>query len=202
MSIYSANNDMVLNEFGFTKSQNSTDRFRSVAEDVLTRLDKFLGDCDRCVGLLSKDKDNDKMKGSKSYQKSVEKARSQIKKHSDNGKIKYSLNISDMSIWGEYAVAGKVSQGVLKALVDAGFKSMVSSKKFIKRLTQSYYMYKEISDDLIIVVQPNVGFTTNYGQLVGYDYVSITMIATVPDDKTMKKLNLSESGVFESVRFI
>ena len=192
----------MLNEFGFTKSQNSTDRFRSVAEDVLTRLDKFLGDCDRCVGLLSKDKDNDKMKGSKLYQKSVEKARSKIKKDSDNGKIRYSLNIGAMSIRGEYAVAGKVSQGVLKALVDAGFKSMVSSKKFIKRLTQSYYMYKKISDDLIIVVQPNVSFTTNYGQLVGYNCVNITMIAAVPDDKTMKKLNLNESNIFESVKFM
>lgn len=184
---------------GVTKSKAAPKEMSSDAIKIIEKIESKLANAPVNRGIWSKDK---KFGDEKSFIKSVEKAKK--KANSKDFKIKARLNILYLSIKGKYSNPQNLANDVAAIIRSQGYKDNPESKGFLKAVFgPGPMLYKQVDKDNIIICKMGVGFITQYGVPTSYNDISLEFIAAVPDEKTMKHLNLSESGsIFDSIKFI
>lgn len=198
VSFESINEAEVLTE-GITKSKFAPKEMGNDAIKIIEKIESKLANAPVNRGIWSKDK---KFGDEKSFIKSVEKSKK--KANSGDNKVKVNLNILYLSIKGKYSNPQNLANEVAAIIRAQGYKDNPDAKGFLKAVFgPGPMLYKKIDDKNIIICKMNVGFVTQYGVPTAYNNISIEFIAAVPDEKTMKYLNMNESaGIFDSVKFI
>ena len=182
---------------GATYQKNPSNEFYKTAEKIVDQIYNLLKNKGVNRGIFSKDK---KFGDEKSFIKSYDKAKKMIRCKPPRLKLKLNLLYLHMASYDDpNNLMGEIS----KIFVSNGFTLNPSAKSFFKRLVTDQVFYKEVSDDLIIILKPSLEYMTNYGVPTSYTNLKMDFIAAIPTNDTMKFLNLSEScGIFESIRFL
>ena len=184
---------------GITKSKSAPKEMSSDANKIIKTIEAKLANAPVNRGIWSKDK---KFGDEKSFIKSAEKAKK--KANSNDSKIKAKLNILYLALKGKYKDPQNLANEIAAVIRSQGYKDNPGAKSFLKALFgPGPVLYKKVDDENIIIVKMGIGFISQYGVPTSYTDISLEFIAAVPDEKTLKHLNLNESSsIFNSVKFI
>jgi hypothetical protein len=189
----------IIHEESLTIHRDPPREFNKICVDILDKIDAYISKKKIPSAFFDKNK-NKTMKDDDSYIKSVKNAKEELS-YRNKSVYEYKLNIMAASscYMSSSSMIMRAPELFMEDITDiftsSGFKQVPDSKNFFKGLTDTSQLYRSVNDKLYVVANTSVSYISSYNTFSSFTTLNIEMKAIVPDETSLKGLNLTESSI-------